>query len=539
MGAAIVSRPGEHTSALRSIANALSLEVSRLELLRATAGLAMSVVMMVVGASVLGRGSVAVGAVGMAAGFVAFSWFLFVRRLLRQRRFRPALGWVTVAMENSFPWLFYAALGFLGQPAAAHHDWGPLLLYCGVLVVGVLRLSPVYSMVMGLVATVLYQLVTWLVLVPIHVARAGAVDEFTVRGEITRVLMILGAAAMVAWVTHGLRGAVGGVVRSIRAADLFGKYRLESELAAGGMGVVWRATYCPEGGFERPAAIKLVHTHLMDDPGFVDAFRREAALGARLVHHNIVQVFDFGIVDDRYFLAMEFVDGPTLREVMVRAAKADLKIPPAVAGAITRAILAGLSYAHAEAKDTDGAVLRVIHRDLAPSNILMSKGGAVKLTDFGIARALRDNVADETQTVAGHVDHMAPEQATAQPLDERTDLFCVGILLWELLCGRPLFLRGNQPATLLAITMGEIPLPSEEDPTLAAWDPLLRRALDRDPAGRFTSAAQMASAVGAVVGDVGDETVARFVAPLMGFSGPALRGSAVDPDATLITRSNR
>ncbi len=523
------AREGEQTSALRSIRRALSLEVSKLESLRATAGLAMSAVMMTVGASVLFRGSGAVGGIGVAGGLAIMLWFLRVRALLRRRRFRPALGWVTVAFENTFPWAFYAVLGTLGQPADAHHDWGPLLLYCGVLVVGVLRLNPRYSLAMGAMATVLYHAVTWLILVPRHVALGGEPTEFTVMGEVTRTLMLTGSAAMVAWVTHGLRGAVGGVVRSVRAAELFGKYRLESELAAGGMGVVWRATYCPEGGFERPAAIKLVHAHLMGDDGFVEAFRREASLGARLVHHNIVQVFDFGVVDERYFLAMEYVDGPTLRQVMVKAAYAEQQIPPAVCGAIARAILAGLHYAHAEAKDADGALLRVIHRDLAPSNILITKGGAVKLTDFGIARALRDNVADATQTVAGHVDHMAPEQATAQPLDERTDLFCVGILLWELLCGRPLFLRNNQPATLLAITMGEIPAPSSENPSLASWDALLAQALDRDPAKRFTSAAQMAAAIRAVGGDAGDDSVARFIAPLMGFAGPA-----PDPDATVI-----
>jgi serine/threonine-protein kinase len=297
------------------------------------------------------------------------------------------------------------------------------------------------------------------------------------------------------------------------------------------MGVVWRATYCPEGGFARPAAVKLVHAHLVHDQSFVDAFRTEASLGARLVHSHIVQVFDFGVVDDRYFLAMEYVDGPTLREVMVKAATASQDIPPVVAGAIVRGILAGLGFAHGEARDENGSLLRVIHRDLAPSNILSSRGGSVKLTDFGIARALRDRAVDATQTVAGHLDHMAPEQANAAPLDERTDLFCVGILLWELLCGRPLFLRANQPATLLAITFGDIPLPSSEDPTLEPWDAVCARALSRDPDKRYRTAAQMASAIRAVGGDVGEEAIARFIAPLLGWSTPV---SPSDPDATVI-----
>lgn len=519
------------TSALGSIARALSLEVGKLEGLRTTAGQVMSAVIAIVGASVVAGGARPIGALGIILGLVGVAWFTTVRVLLARGRFKPAFGWVTIALENTAPWAFYLALGGLGTPSAAHHDWGPLLLYCGALTIAVLRLSPRYTLVMGALGTLQYLGATLLVVMPLHQQRGGGAGEFSVVGEVTRCLMLFGASALVAWVTQGLRGAVGGVVSTMRASDLFGKYRLESELASGGMGVVWRATYCPEGGFARPAAVKLVHAHLVHDTSFVDAFRTEAALGARLVHSHIVQVFDFGVVDDRYFLAMEYVDGPTLREVMVKAATASQAIPPVVAGAIVRGILAGLGFAHGEARDENGALLRVIHRDLAPSNILISRGGSVKLTDFGIARALRDSAVDATQTVAGHLDHMAPEQANAAPLDERTDLFCVGILLWELLCGRPLFLRANQPATLLAITFGDIPLPSSENPELAPWDAVCARALERDPDKRYRTAAHMASAIRAVAGDVGEEAIARFIAPLLGWSTPA---SQADPDATVI-----
>lgn len=516
------------SSPLRSLAKALSLEVSKLEMLRSTAGLVMSLVMVAISASVVARGSTRIGGIGLGVGISGIVWFATVRRLLATGRFRPAFGWVTVVVENLAPWSFYAALGIFGKPASAHHDWGPLLLYCGALVVAILRLNPRYTLTMGGIATAQYLLVTTMVLIPRHQSLGGADGEFRVLGEVTRVLMIFGAAGLVAWVTNGLRGAVGGVVRTMRAADLFGKYRLESELASGGMGVVWRATYCPEGGFARPAAVKLVHAHLVHDPGFIDAFRREASLGARLVHSHIVQVFDFGVVDDRYFLAMEYVDGPTLRDVMHRAAATEVMVPPVVAGAIVRAILAGLACAHSEARDDDGTLLRVIHRDLAPSNILITRGGVVKITDFGIARALRGQAMEATETVAGHLDHMAPEQANAAPLDERTDLFCAGILLWELLVGRPLFRRENQPATLLAITYGEIPSPSSEHPSLAGWDGLLARALHRDPAQRFSSASQMASAIRTITGDAGEDAIARFIAPLLGFSLPD------DPDATVV-----
>ncbi len=520
----------EQTSALRSLANALSLEVGKLEALRATAGMAMSFVIVLISVSVIVRSTPDVGGLGFAIGATGVVWFAFAHYRLKRQGFHPVMGWITIVIENALPWTFYGILGALRAPADAHHDWGPLLLYCGVLVTGILRLSPRYSLLMGVIGTSLYLAVTALVLMPRHQAAGGDASEFTVAGEITRVCMLMGAAAMVAWVTRGLRTAVGGVVRSIRAADLFGKYRLEKPLAEGGMGTVWLATYCPEGGFARPAAIKLVHGHLVHDQTFLDSFRQEAELGARLVHHNIVQVFDFGTVDDRVFLAMEFVDGPTLREVMRNASDMGIPIPPTVASAIIRGVLAALTYAHAEARDSEGALLRIIHRDLAPANVLLTRGGAVKLTDFGIARALRDSDADHTTTVAGHIDHMAPEQAMAAPLDERTDIFCCGILLWELLCGRPLFLRSNQPATLLAITMAEIPKPSQERAELAMWDDVVMRALDRDPAARFQTAVAMAGAVRAVAGDASDDTVARFLA----YVGDLPFNLNADPDATFI-----
>lgn len=488
--------------------------MGKLEGLRTTAWQVLSATVLVLSLAVTARGDATIGPVAAAGAGAALLWFTFVRATLARGAglLHPSLAWGSVLVENTAPWAFYAVLAHAGTGASAHHDWGPVLLFGGCHLIAMLRLNPAYSLFMGVLGAAQYLAVTFLLVAP--VARSQGHDDFGVAREAVRSLFFVGGACVAAWVAYGLRGAVGGVVRSLRSAELFGKYRLERELASGGMGVVWLATYCPEGGFERPAAVKLVHAHLARDPHFLDSFRREAALGARLVHSHIVQTFDFGVVDDRPFLAMEYVDGPTLRDVLVHAAERDTPIPPDVAGGIARGILAGLAFAHGGARDQSGALLRVIHRDLAPSNILITEGGSVKVTDFGIARALRERGAEDTSTVAGHFDHMAPEQAQAASLDERTDLFCVGILLWEMLCGRPLFRRANEAATLVAVATATVPLPSTIHLALRPWDALCARALARDPAARFASADDMIDAIANVDGGGGEEAIARYLAKL-------------------------
>ena len=503
------------------------MEIGKLELLRTKAWQGLSAVIFVCGAVVIALDVESGAGVPLALGGVYLAWFSAVRRSLVRGTWRPIYGWGSIALEQTAPWIFYGGLAVAGMASNVVGGWGPVLVYCGAQTLGMLKLSPRYSFTMGVLGALQFVVVTVLIANPALLAAGHEpIKGFSVG---TRAFFLVSGGLVWTFVTHGLRGAVGGIVSTVRQKDLFGKYRLERELASGGMGVVWLATYCPEGGFERPAAVKLVHAHLARDESFVDAFRREAQLGARLVHSHIVQVFDFGCVDDRFFLAMEYVDGSTLREVMQRASTAKIAMPPAVAGGITRALLAGLGFAHSEARGADGAPLRVIHRDLAPSNILIDRGGSGKVTDFGIARALGDRVAEQTQTIAGHFDHMAPEQGAAAPLDERTDLFCVGILLWEMLTGQPLFRRTNEPATLLAVAFGPIPAPSTTDPALAPWDALCAKALCREPEGRFATADEMAEAVRAVGGEAGEESIARFVAGLAALP-TAVAGNDDDDD---------
>ncbi len=520
-------------AALRSFGRAFKLEVGKLELLRTMAWQGL-------GAVIAGCGAVVVvvdtdrrtGITPLLLGSVYLAWFSMVRLTLVRGTWRPILGWGSMVLELTAPWLFVGGLAIAGMSPMVVSGWGPVLVFCGAQTLGMLKLNPRYPVFMGAVGALQYILVMLLVVNPaFDVFGYEHPSSFSLA---TRALYLLCGSLVWAYVTNGLRGAMGGIVSTVRQKDLFGKYRLEKELAAGGMGVVWLATYCPEGGFERPAAIKLVHPHLASDTAFVDAFRREAELGARLVHSHIVQVFDFGCVEDRYFLAMEYVDGVTLRDVITRAAAAKMKIPPPVAGAVARGLLAGLGFAHAGARGADGVPLRVIHRDLAPSNILIDRGGSVKVTDFGIARALRDRASEQTETVAGHFDHMAPEQGAAAPLDERTDLFCVGILLWEMLTGQSLFRRTNEAATLLAVALSPIPAPSTVDAELTPWNALCARALAREPNERFTTADEMSDAISVVGGEAGEEVIARFIAALPSVSAAVISAPSGNGDVTTV-----
>jgi serine/threonine-protein kinase len=260
------------------------------------------------------------------------------------------------------------------------------------------------------------------------------------------------------------------------------------------MGTVHRAVYCPEGGFERVVAVKLLHGHLADKPEFIKAFREEAELSARLVHPNVVQVLDFGRYDTAYFLAMEYVDGITLGSLIRRASIAGKPLDASVAAWIAQQLLDGLDFSHEGARDRDGGRLRVVHRDLCPSNILVSASGEVKISDFGIAKALGDATFSETKTIAGHAGYMAPEQVRAEPIDERCDLFAVGVILWELLSVESLFRRGTDGLTAIAVLNHEVPsIASRRADLDQGWDDFFDKALAVHPSDRFQSAGEMSA----------------------------------------------
>jgi eukaryotic-like serine/threonine-protein kinase len=428
----------------------------------------------------------------LAFGF----WFSLRFYLMRRGRGRLLREWITPAVEGVIPWAGVWALTRVQGATYALGSWVPPMLFGCVMCVGILRLRPIVPLLVGTVGAVQYALLYFLFVRHRLTPEELAMPLYGTRMQTVRVGSVVLGGILAAALALGLRRALGNAATVVRAQDLFGKYRIERSIAAGGMATVYAATYCPEGGFERPVAIKRIHPHLSRFPSFVDAFRNEAELCARLVHRNIVQVFDFGRVAETYFLAMEFVDGVTVAAIMKSTRASSTRVSPSLVAWLGREMLEGLAYSHAGARDATGGLLRVVHRDVSPSNVLVSKTGDVKLSDFGLARALREARAYTTETIAGHLSYMAPEQATGHETDERSDLFAVSIILWELLTGTTLFKREFEGATILAIVKEAIPAASTLRADIgSAWDEFFTRALDRDPSQRFQSAREMSGAL--------------------------------------------
>jgi len=226
-------------------------------------------------------------------------------------------------------------------------------------------------------------------------------------------------------------------------------------------------------------------------------FIDEAALCGRLSHPNLVQTHEFGVHDGQYFMAMEYVQGWNLIDIMVRVAAEGRRLPITVAAEIVRQVCRGLAYAHG-LTGADGTNLGVIHRDISPANVIVSPAGVVKVLDFGVARVTDSFRLGTTEPgwVKGKTAYLAPEQLTQAPQDHRTDIFSAGILLHELLTGRRLFKAASMAETVQRITETPIPAVSRFNPTVPArLEAIVMRALRRKPAERYPSAVEMADAL--------------------------------------------
>jgi eukaryotic-like serine/threonine-protein kinase len=280
----------------------------------------------------------------------------------------------------------------------------------------------------------------------------------------------------------------------------FGKYTLFERIGRGGMADVYKGRVSGPQGFERTFVVKRILPHLSDDPTFIKMFVEEAKLSARLAHPNIVQIFELGAVEGEYFISMEYIRGRDLSETMRAIWKTMGPPRPELVAYIGREACRGLSYAHSLA-DERGRSLGMIHRDVSPSNIMMSYEGAVKLLDFGIAKALGE--APETTksgTMKGKYAYMAPEQTEGDDVDHRIDIFSCGIVLHEVLTGRRLFKGQNDVLTIERVRRCDVPPPSQQNPMVPPeLDAIILRALHRDRDQRWATAADMADALDDVV----------------------------------------
>ena len=244
--------------------------------------------------------------------------------------------------------------------------------------------------------------------------------------------------------------------------------------------------------FQKFLAIKVLHEHLCHEEQFVDMFLDEARIAAMIHHPNVVTIFDMGEQDGLFYIAMEYVHGQNLVELLKRAVKRPEILPWEVAVRIVTEAAYGLHAAH-ELKSATGKPLNVVHRDVSPSNILISYDGFVKVVDFGVAYAAERLAHTASGTLKGKVGYMSPEQTYGKPVDRRSDIFALGVVLFESLAKRRLFKRATEAATLLAIREDEVPSVHKLDPAVPQrLDEILSKALAKDPDERYPTAAAFA-----------------------------------------------
>ncbi|MBA3394674.1 MAG: protein kinase [Deltaproteobacteria bacterium] len=248
----------------------------------------------------------------------------------------------------------------------------------------------------------------------------------------------------------------------------FGQYVLLRRIARGGMAEVFLAQQRGLEGFDRRVAVKRILPHLVDSPDFVKMFLGEAKLAAQLTHPNVVHIYDFGKVENDYFIAMEFVDGVHTGQIFKLAERERERLSPTLIARIGADAASALNYAH-ELTNPQGKPLGLVHRDVSPANIMVSYDGVVKLCDFGIAKAaaLSDQLTNPGQ-VKGKYAYMSPEQTIAAPLDGRSDVFSLAIVLWELLSGKTIVPRGDAVDAMRAIRDGKLPTLSSVAPNVPA-----------------------------------------------------------------------
>ncbi|MEA3340993.1 MAG: protein kinase, partial [Chloroflexota bacterium] len=261
-----------------------------------------------------------------------------------------------------------------------------------------------------------------------------------------------------------------------------GRYEIVRELGQGAMGIVYQAL---DPNIQRAVALKVLRPDLSSDPEFRQRFQREARSAGKLAHPGIVTIFDAAEQGDVSFLVMEYLEGQTLAQLIA----ADGALSPAIACDIAGQICDALDYAHAA---------QIVHRDIKPSNIILLPGDRIKLTDFGIARIMTEPRMTRTGII-GTLDYMSPEQARGEDVDHRTDIYSLGIVLFEMVTGQPPFQADSPSATLLKLVSEPMPSSRTLSPAVSAeMESVISKAADKDPSRRYQTAVEMRHALQAL-----------------------------------------
>jgi serine/threonine protein kinase len=319
-----------------------------------------------------------------------------------------------------------------------------------------------------------------------------------------------------------------------------GRYKIIRRVADGGMAEIFLATQLGREGFAKPVILKRIHSTIYADPQFRNMFIDEAHISMSLMHSNIAQVLDLGVSAGRYFLVLELVDGWDLGRVLHRAATAGVRLPRELSLHVTAEVCRALSYAHGKA---DGQTpLGIVHRDVSPHNILLSEQGEVKLTDFGIAKAMNKREHTGAGVVKGKVAFMSPEQAMGKPIDARSDLFALGTILYLLVTRTRPFEGPSDLETLLRVQKGDFRAPEEAAPDLQPEvAAIVARAMRKDPAERYQSADEMLADVERVARTafrpVGQTELKRWLTELAVRDGAPPISQSTAPARATATRS--
>ncbi len=282
--------------------------------------------------------------------------------------------------------------------------------------------------------------------------------------------------------------------RQSRAPSIqrLGRYRLVREIASGGMATVNLAV---TEGLDKLVALKIIHPHLAQEESFVRMFLDEARLSSAISHRNVCNVFDFGEADGRFYIAMDYLSGQSLRDVLRKLRKADLQMEPRKLAVYVAYMVAeaceGLHAAH-ELHNSEGKPLNVVHRDVSPHNLFVTYDGNVSVVDFGIARASDRIQSTATGVLKGKFSYMAPEQMRQLEIDRRADIWALGVVLWESLTLQRLFVRSSQADTVMSVMMDRVRPPSELKPDIPReLDAIALKAIARNPAQRYATAREM------------------------------------------------
>jgi serine/threonine-protein kinase len=289
--------------------------------------------------------------------------------------------------------------------------------------------------------------------------------------------------------------------RGVQRAQQLGRYHLLDRIAFGGMAEIYRAKTFDQDGHVHLVAVKRVLAHLAEDDDFIQMLVDEAKIASLIRHANIAHVYEFARAHGEYFIAMEYVDGKDLRSILEKCRAVGKPVPPQHAAWVVSEVAGALHAAHCGV-DQQGRALRLVHRDVSPSNVLCAYTGEVKLCDFGIAKATLSRVHTRTGVIKGKVKYMSPEQAMGRKLDHRSDIFSLGVVLYEMLTKIPPFTAANEMELLIKVRDARyVPVHELEPEVPPVLEAIVDRALTRSRSARFQSAEEMAIELKAFLAD--------------------------------------